>query len=384
MMMAMSNRSTLGIKNSTIYVVDDNFTNLEVVKSSLPKTYEVFLIQSAEKLFKLLARKEPDLILLDIDMPEMTGFEALRVLKDNPEAASIPVIFLSGRTDVESLKTGLDLGAVDYIIKPVLPKLLQKSVELQLSVVSQQKILASQQMVLESNEEEMEHFEKNFDSLVDEKCRIVQEQQATVLNTVSKLVEFRNDAHVSHQIRDHRGLAIMIKALKDRGLYQEQIKDWDLEMMLQSARLHDVGKLAISTGLLAKPGRLTSDEYEEVKKHPTLGVRILTRMEALAFDHSLLKYAKVFAETHQERWDGTGYPSGLAGEDIPLPGRLMAINVVYHALTSKRVYKQPLSHEEAVRVILEGKGTHFDPVLADVFAEVAEEFRLISSGLDNS
>ncbi|MDR1295839.1 MAG: response regulator [Deltaproteobacteria bacterium] len=375
----MNKRASASIQNSTIYVVDDNFTNLELVKSSLPKTYEVFLVQSADKMFKLLARKEPDLIILDLDMPRMGGLEALRILKANDRTAAIPVIIFSGRTDVDSLKEGLGLGAADYIVKPSLPKLLQKSVELQLSVLAQEKVLESQRKVLDSNSEEMENFESNFETLVESKCRKILEQQTSVLNTVSTLVEYRKDAGSGRENRDHRGLAIMIKALKERGLYAEQIKDWDLELMLQSARLHDVGQLAISTGLWAKPGKLTSSEYEEVKKHPTLGVRILTRMEALAFDHSVLKYAKVFAETHQERWDGTGYPCGLAGEDIPLPGRIMAINVVYHALTVGRPYKKALSHDEAVRVIIDGQGSHFDPLLVGVFAEVADEFKWIAT-----
>ncbi|MDR1052230.1 MAG: response regulator [Deltaproteobacteria bacterium] len=375
----MNKRASASIQNSTIYVVDDNFTNLELVKSSLPKTYEVFLVQSADKMFKLLARKEPDLIILDLDMPQMGGLEALRILKANDRTAAIPVIIFSGRTDVDSLKEGLGLGAADYIVKPSLPKLLQKSVELQLSVLAQEKVLESQRKVLDSNCKEMENFESNFETLVESKCRKILEQQTSVLNTVSTLVEYRKDAGSGRENRDHRGLAIMIKALKERGLYAEQIKDWDLELMLQSARLHDVGQLAISTGLWAKPGKLTSSEYEEVKKHPTLGVRILTRMEALAFDHSVLKYAKVFAETHQERWDGTGYPCGLAGEDIPLPGRIMAINVVYHALTVGRPYKKALSHDEAVRVIIDGQGSHFDPLLVGVFAEVADEFKWIAT-----
>jgi putative two-component system response regulator len=171
----------------------------------------------------------------------------------------------------------------------------------------------------------------------------------------------------------------MIKALNERGIYTEQIKDWDLEIMLQSARLHDVGKLAISSDLLAKPGKLTASEYEQIKQHPKLGVKLLSHIEFLAFDHALLRYAKVFAETHQERWDGTGYPSGLSGEEIPLPGRLMAINMVYHALTSDRPYKESLNHEEAVKEIVAAKGTQFDPVLVDVFVQVADEFRLMSS-----
>ncbi|MDR2302404.1 MAG: response regulator [Deltaproteobacteria bacterium] len=377
----MTNRAELNINNSTIFIVDGNLTNLEKAKTALPKTYEVFLIESGDKMIKLIDGKKPDLIILEIELPGLSGYEVIKILKANEGTSSIPVIFLSGRSDVETLKTCLELGCADFLVKPLQPKLFLKTIELQLTLVAQARLVETQAKLLENNQEALDSFENDFDNLVELKSRQVKAQHGAVLDTVSKLVDYRNVSSRAGKKRDHRGLAVMIKALKERGVYQEQIKDWDLEVLLQSARLHDVGKLAISGGLLAKPGKLTSSEYEKIKQHPTLGVRLLTHMEGLAFDHALLKYAKIFAETHQERWDGTGYPSGLAGEAIPLPGRLMAINVVYHALTTDRPYKKALSHDEAVKVIIEGKGSHFDPVLVDVFAQVADEFRHVSSAL---
>jgi putative two-component system response regulator len=371
----MSTRSKLSVFNSTIFIVDANSANLELAKSALPKTYEVFLLESADKMFRLIDRKIPDLIILEVELPGLNGFDSIKILKSNHKTKDVPVLFLSGRSDAETLKTCLELGGDDFIPKPIQPKLFQKIVELQLTLVAQGKMVESQSSWVESNQRELDAFENDFEGLVERKSRQVKEQHGTILETVSRLVDYRNYSASTNKSRDHRGLAVMIKALKERGIYQDQIKDWDLEVLLQSARLHDVGKLAISGGLLAKPGKLTSSEYEEIKKLPTLGVSLLTHMEELAFDHSLLKYAKVFAETHQEKWDGTGYPSGLAGEDIPLPGRLMAINVVYHALTTDRAYSKALSHEEAVKVIIDGQGTHFDPVLVEIFAEVADEFR---------
>ncbi|MDR2386669.1 MAG: response regulator [Deltaproteobacteria bacterium] len=377
----MTNRAELNINNSTIFIVDGNLTNLEKAKQALPKTYEVFLIESGDQMLKLIEGKKPDLIILEIELPGLSGFELIKFLKANQGTSSIPVIFLSGRSDLDSLKTGLDLGCADFLLKPIQPKLFLKTIELQLTLVAQGKLVESQAKLLENNQEALACFENDFDNLIEQKSRQVKAQHRAVLDTVSKLVDYRNLAGPEGKQRDHRGLAVMIKALKERGLYQEQIKDWDLEVLLQSARLHDVGKLAISGGLLAKPGKLTSSEYEKIKQHPTLGVKLLTHMEGLAFDHALLKYAKIFAETHQERWDGSGYPSGLAGEAIPLPGRLMAINVVYHALTTDRPYKKALSHDQAVKVIIEGQGSHFDPVLVEVFAQVADQFRQISSPL---
>ncbi|MDR2444076.1 MAG: HD domain-containing protein, partial [Deltaproteobacteria bacterium] len=277
--------------------------------------------------------------------------------------------------DEETIQKGLALGAVDFVTKPTLPRLLQKTVELHLSTKFHNLQLENQKKIMEQNRLKIEEYQTNFQTLVEEKSQQVLEHHDTVLNTVSKLVDYRLDAKVGKNKRTHEGLAIMIKALKERGIYQDQINDWDLDIMLQSARLHDVGKLALSGEILAKPGKLTFDEYEEVKQHPKLGVKILSQVEARAFEHALLKYAKVFAETHQEKWDGSGYPAGLAGEAIPLPGRLMAINDVYQALTAARPYKRALTHDEAVQVIIEGKGTHFDPVLVTVFSEVADKFR---------
>ncbi|MDR0621684.1 MAG: response regulator [Deltaproteobacteria bacterium] len=375
----MSNRSKLSINNSTIFIVDGNQTNLQTAKSALPMSYEVFLMESADKMFNFIDRKKPDLIILEIELPGISGFEVIKILKADEKTSSIPVIFLSGLSDNESLKTCLELGGADFLPKPIQPKLFLKTIELRLTLVAQEKMVQSQANLLESNRKALDAFQHDFDNLVERKSRQVKAQHGAVLDTVSKLVDYRHDSKPGSKLRDHRGLAVMIKALQERGIYLEQIKDWDLELLLQSARLHDVGKLAISGGLLAKPGKLTPGEYEEIKKHPSLGVRILSRVEELAFDHSLLKYAKVFAETHQEKWDGSGYPSGLAGEAIPLPGRLMAINTVYHALTTDRPYKKALSHSEAVRVIVNGKGSHFDPVLVDVFAQVADEFRWVSS-----
>ncbi|MDR1657404.1 MAG: response regulator [Deltaproteobacteria bacterium] len=375
----MVKRSILNLNNSVIFIVDDSLVNLEIAKESLPKTYEVFALSSAKRMFKLLAKKKPDLILLDIQMPEMDGFEAINILKNSPEDKDIPVIFFSSLYDEETIQTGLALGAVEFVTKPVLPKLLQKTVELHLSAKFHRQQLENQTRILEQNRLKLKEFEDNFQQLVEKQTQQVLDQHDTVLSTVSKLIDYRLDSSVGKEKRSHKGLSIMIQALRDKNLYQEQVSNWDLDLMLQSASLHDVGKLALSGELLAKPGKLTNDEYEEIKRHPKLGVQLLNQVEARTFEHALLKYAKVFAETHQEKWDGTGYPAGLSGEAIPLPGRLMAINDVYQALTAHRPYKNALSHEEAVKVIIAGKGTHFDPVLVSVFSEVADQFQTLEA-----
>jgi putative two-component system response regulator len=163
--------------------------------------------------------------------------------------------------------------------------------------------------------------------------------------------------------------------MQELGLYRDTMQDWDIGLLLQSSQLHDVGKISIPDNILNKPGKLTPQEFEEIKNHALLGVGIIERIEASTSENDFLVYAKIFAGTHHEKWDGSGYPGGLAGENIPLPGRLMAIADVYDALTSDRPYKKAFCHEDAVSIIMEGKGTHFDPVLVGVFEQVADQFK---------
>jgi putative two-component system response regulator len=364
------------INNPIIFVVDDTSCNLELVRVALPDDWEVFLLPSAAKMFKVLARRRPDLIILDIQMPEMDGFEALAELRNSPRNRDLPVLlFSSTYNDPATVAKGLQLGATDFLVKPMAPKLLRRVVDLHLSIGRYRRRVENQAEALERNAREIEALENDFEAMVERRRHQADSQKSTILDTVSKLVDYRLDSNVCKGGRSHQVLAVMIGALQERGLYQEQMADWDPELILQSARLHDVGKLALSGEILAKPGKLTSGEYEQVKLHPVLGGRILAKVESKGCHHAMLKYAKVLAETHQERWDGTGYPAGLAGEDIPLPGRLMAINSVYHALTTERPWKKAMSHDEAVRVIVEGRGTHFDPALVNVFAEVADRLR---------
>jgi putative two-component system response regulator len=195
------------------------------------------------------------------------------------------------------------------------------------------------------------------------------------LNTLADLVENRDDITGGHVQRTQRWLDILAAALQDFGLYHEETSDWDMKLVSQSSQLHDVGKIAIRDSILKKPGKLTPEEFEEMKRHSALGARIIEKIEANTSESDFLNHSKIFALTHHEKWDGSGYPDGLRGEEIPLQGRLMAIADVYDALISERPYKKAFSHEEASGIIIEGRGTHFDPVLIDVFQEVKDQFR---------
>jgi putative two-component system response regulator len=329
----------------------------------LSKNYEVYTAPSAAKLFDLLNDIDPAMILLDIEMPEMNGYEAMKILKAKENTKDIPVIFLTGKTDTENELEGLDLGAIDYITKPFQPALLLKRIEVHLLVEAQKK-------TLETQRKELKNFNDNLQKMVDEKTKTVLELQDAILKTVADLVESRDDITGGHIERTRRGVGLLVEGLRDHPVYGREVALWDIKLLLQSSQLHDVGKIAISDSILQKPGRLTNEEFEEMKKHAAFGVQIIKRIEASTSASDFLKYAEIFAGTHHEKWDGSGYPNGLAREAIPLQGRIMALADVYDALVSERPYKKAFSHAEAVKIIQEGKGTQFDPVLTDIFVGV--------------
>jgi putative two-component system response regulator len=352
----------------TIILVDDNPSNLRTGKNVLSEKYNVFTAPDAKTMFELLEEIDPALMLLDIEMPEMNGYEAIKILKSKPETKDIPVIFLTGKSDSDSELDGLSLGAIDYITKPFMPPLLLKRIEVHLLVESQKKTLEKQQ-------KDLKNFNDNLQKMVDEKTKEVTELQDAILKTVADMVESRDDVTGGHIERTQGGVSILMDAIRRRNLFPEATKDWNIKLLLQSSQLHDVGKISISDAILSKPGKLEPAEYEEMKKHAAFGVQVIKKIETSTRSNDFLKYAKIFAGTHHERWDGKGYPSGLHGEDIPLEGRIMAIADVYDALTSVRPYKKAFTHEDAVSIIREGHGTQFDPVLVDLFIEVEDHFK---------
>jgi putative two-component system response regulator len=344
-----------------VILVDDNPANLRIGKNVLAEKYAVATAPSAEKMFSLLENNNPAMILLDVDMPEMNGYEAIKILKTKPEIKNIPVIFLTARTESNDELEGLSLGAIDYITKPFQPPLLLKRIEVHLLVEAQRK--------------ELQYFNKNLQKKKEKKTQSVIELQNALLKTMAELVECRDDITGGHIERTQRGIKILLEEIEKSGIYSEETKGWDVNLLLQSSQLHDVGKISIDDNILKKPGKLNEQEFEEMKKHASFGEQIIEKIEALAKASEFLNYAKIFAASHHEKWDGSGYPRGLKGNKIPLLGRIMAIADVYDALTSVRPYKQAFSHEEAVRIITEGSGTQFDPSLVEVFIRSADQFR---------
>ncbi len=348
----------------SIMLVDDNLANLGMGKTMLKNYYEVYALPSAERMFAFLQNVTPDLILLDINMPEIDGYEAIRRLKATRRFAHIPVIFLTAKGDEASELEGFSLGAVDYVSKPFSPPILLKRIE--------------NQLLIEQQKRTIQHHADNLSQLVGEKTKEVLNLQNAILNTVADLVEFRDKPTGGHITRTQLYLKALIEELLLQGRYTEDILRWDMDFVLPSAQLHDVGKVAISDQILNKPGQFSPREFEIMKTHVEIGLEAVSRMLKITKENAFLRHAQHFVGTHHEWWDGSGYPLGLSGPDIPLEGRLMAVADVYDALISWRPYKKELSHAEAKAIIESESGTHFDPVLVGVFLSAEEHFVQIS------
>jgi len=354
-----------------IIMVDDNMANLTIGRNMLKTFYEVYPAPSAAKLFEILANVIPALVLLDIEMPEMNGYEAIKKMKADSRFEDIPVIFLTAKSDESSELEGFDLGAVDYISKPFSGPLLLKRIANQLLIVQQKKDLLASRAALKD-------YADNLEIKVRNKTKEVINLQNAVLTTVADMVEFRDKSTGGHVTRTRLYLKALTEELIREKIYMEEVEGWDIDFFLSSAQLHDVGKIAISDLILNKPDKLTPEEFEIMKIHVTAGVNAIEKIMLHAEEHAFLRHALLITGTHHEKWDGTGYPMGLKGKNIPLEGRLMAIADMYDALIAVRPYKKAFTHEETCRIIEDGTGTYFDPVLVEVFRNIKSEFGRIS------
>jgi putative two-component system response regulator len=355
----------MGKERQTIMLVDDNIASLTMGKNILKDKYNVFPIPSGEKLFNILQKVTPDLILLDIVMPEMDGYEVIKKLKVDRKTQEIPVIFLTAQDDPGNELEGLSLGAIDYVSKPFSPALLIQRIE--------------NHLLLNAQKKELKNYNEHLREMVLEQIEQIEDLQHAVLSTVAEVAEFRDDIIGGHIERIQSYLKFMLDQMIEEGLYYGEISNWDVDFLIPSAQLHDVGKIIISEQILNKPGKLTAEEFEEIKKHTTHGVKLIERITESTREHVFLEHARIIAGSHHEKWDGSGYPQGLKGGAIPLQGRLMAIADVYDALISKRPYKGPISLAETEKIIIEGAETHFDPALVEIFKTVMPKFARIAS-----
>ena len=346
----------------TILVVDDEPINISVLSNILKPYYRILAARSGQgALDRLNQDAKPDLILLDIMMPEMDGLSVCKTLKSNPETADIPVIFITAMAQESDEFVGFNAGAVDYITKPVIPPIVLARVSVQLELLDARRQLAQQNQILEER--------------VKERTREVAMTQEVTIYALASLAETRDNETGNHIRRTQHYIKSLALALRSTGGYP-QLTDEVIDLMYKSAPLHDIGKVGIPDHILLKPGKLTDDEFEIMKTHATLGGEAIQRAEAEFGEvhTSFLSYAREIATCHHERWGGTGYPRGLKGEDIPLAGRLMALADVFDALISERVYKPPFSYEKAHELITKGNGTHFDPNVVDAFIAIEHEF----------
>lgn len=354
-------------ERQTILVVDDTPDNIALLSALLKERYKVRAANNGERALAVAAgQPRPDLILLDIMMPGMDGYEVCERLKVDPHTADIPVIFLTAKVQVEDEEFGLRLGAVDYITKPISPPIVLARVETHLTLKRARQFLQDRNAYLEAE--------------VWRRSREVMAIQEVTIMAMASLAETRDNATGNHIRRTQHYVRVLAQHLRHHPRFAAALNDETIELLFKSAPLHDIGKVGIPDRILLKPGRLTPDEFEIMKTHAALGRDAIAAAERyLDTPDSFLRFAREIAYSHQEKWDGSGYPEGLWGEQIPLSARLMAVADVYDALISRRIYKPALPHEQAVAMIREGRDQHFDPDIVDAFLECAEQFRTIAA-----
>jgi len=354
-------------ETATLLVVDDIPNNLSLMGGLLEELYHVRVASRGERALAIAhSDHPPDLILLDIMMPEMDGYEVCRRLKADPATRDIPVIFLTAKNGPEEEACGLEIGAVDYITKPISPPIVLARVKTHLSLRQARTFLRDQNEFLENE--------------VRKRTREIEIIQDVTVQTLASLAETRDSETGNHIRRTQHYVRILAEKLRKHPRFSQQLDDDEtIDLLFKSAPLHDIGKVGIPDRILLKPGKLDPAEFDLMKTHTTLGRDAILHAECeLGVEIPFLRYAKEIAYSHQEKWDGSGYPEGLAGDAIPVSARLMAVADVYDALISRRVYKAGMPHEKAVAIILQGRGSHFDPDMADAFFTIQDEFHAIA------
>jgi putative two-component system response regulator len=352
------------MKKQTILIVDDAPENIELLNLILSNEYRITVALNGERALEIAANPAdlPDLILLDVMMPGIDGYEVCRQLKTRDSTRKIPVIFVSALSEPVDEAKGLGLGAVDYLSKPVTAPIVRARVKTHL-------ILHDQKRALE-------------EKVAERTAELAHTQDVTIIGFAT-LAEFRNQETGSHIMRTQHYVRLLAQYLMIHHRFSAILNHESINMLYKSAPLHDIGKIAVPDRILLKPGKLTPEEFEEIKLHTVYGRDALLRAEQALGNvkSTFLSIAKEIAYTHHEKWDGSGYPQGLAGDDIPISGRLMALADVYDALTSKRVYKEAYFHEKAAEMIQDERGKHFDPDIVDAFLDMGDVFRNIAHNI---
>lgn len=333
-------------EREVILVVDDTPENIDILISALEDRYIVKATRSGEQALKLLQKDpKPDMVLLDIMMPGMDGYEVCRQMKSEPRTADIPVIFITALNDYEDEEKGLDLGAVDYITKPINPAITKMRIKTHLSLHNQN---------------------RELENKVEERTAELNETRLSIIRQLGRAAEFKDNETGLHVIRMSHYTRLIAESLVGEA------NEWT-DLMFQASPMHDVGKIGISDKIMLKPGKLEADEFNIMKQHPKFGAEIIGKHQS-----KLLILAREIALTHHEKFDGSGYPNGLVGEEIPISGRISAVADVFDALMSKRPYKEPWPVDRTLEYMKENSGKHFDPVVVEHFFKVLPEILKIS------
>ena len=352
-------------KLPVVLAVDDTPENLTVIGELLEGVARVKVAHNGEKALRVALASPPDLILLDVMMPIVDGYTVCRELKSSQQTREIPIIFLTAKSSVEDERHGLELGAVDYITKPISPPILLARVHTHLAMKRAADFLRDKNSYLAQEVERR----------IAENLAI---QNATI-QVVTSLAETRDPETGNHIRRTQNYVRALALQLSQDARYASELGPECIDTLYRSAPLHDIGKVGIPDQILLKPGKLTPEEFAIMKQHALLGVEAIERAERqLGMEVDFLRTAKQIAGGHHEKWDGSGYPQGLRGDAIPLAARLMAVADVYDALISRRVYKEPMPHMEAMAIMHKGRATHFDPAVLDAFVAIEPEIRAIA------
>ncbi len=342
-------------KNGRVLIVDDAPENIRILGELLRDEYTIMFARNGKDALRLSkVAPQPDIILLDVIMPGMTGYEVCERLKQNSVTQDIPVLFITAQKDEKEEAHGLSLGGVDYISKPFRASLVQTRV---------------------NNQLELKKHRDQLDFLVNERTKQLHLTQEATIESMASLAEWRDPETGLHIKRTQKFVKVLAEHMAQQEKYASELDEKTRELLYLSAPLHDVGKVCIPDSILQKPGKLTEEEFEIMKEHTVRGKIVLSSTDTKLGSDSFLSIARVVAYSHHERWDGKGYPQGLAGEDIPLCARLMSVADVYDALTSRRVYKPAMPHEKAKSIMMDGYGTQFDPAVLDAF--IANEVAFI-------
>ena len=364
--MALLNDKGVSDYRDTVLVIDDNTEIISIINGLLKNVYRIVAANCGEKGLLLADRDpKPSVILLDVKMPDIDGFEVCKRLKSNPATRDIPVIFLTARNTEMDEEAGFALGAVDYISKPISGPILRARVKTQLEAKHAADFVKDKNIFLVGE--------------VSKRSKELEFSQDVTILALASLAETRDNETGNHLRRTQAYIRLLAESLERHPRFSLKLTPGNIDLIYKSAPLHDIGKVGIPDEILLKPGKLTLEEFEVMKTHTTLGLEAIEKAEReIGRSAPFLAFAKEIAGSHQEKWDGSGYPKGLAGESIPISARLMAVADVYDALVSIRPYKEPFSHTQAYQIIAEGKGKHFVPDIVDAFLKIHSKFEEIA------